>query len=341
MQIRMGAHSATRLAAVLTAPLMTCVILACGPQAVPLPPIRNTTQPGAGSMSGIAGRTQVAAAGSGAAPAPPVAGTGNAAIGGGVGVTGGSFAPPVAGSAGTLPTSGLPMAGGASNGVPSDFGTDPNRNHVMPGQLCSRLAVIQCAAEQHCCSNPGRTESQCQMQSVSDCMTDPSIDAIAGVRSTGFDPTTAASVFEQLETRSANCDVGLAEWSLGPSGVRTILKGTVAAKGSCKPTGDITVKVNEAAGLASCMNSETTGCLPQSLLGAWTCEQKGGADSKCISDDNCQTGLYCTPPSPTFGKCAQRKANGASCMAPTECTSLICKNSSCVAADQQSAFCPN
>jgi hypothetical protein len=300
-------------------------------------------------MSGTAGRGPLPAAGSGATVAPPPTASGGrsggaAAIGGGVGVTAGYVAPPpVAGVAGTtIPPTSMPMAGGAaSNGLPPfDAGSDPNRNHVVAGQLCSRLAVIQCAAEQHCCNNPGRTASQCQTQSVSDCMTEPSIDQLAAVKSTGFDPTITAMVFDELERRSAECDVGLAEWSVGPSGVRTILQGTIGANASCKPTGDINNKVNQGAALASCTNSETMGCLPMSLLGGWTCAPKSGADGKCLTDDNCMTGLFCCNPAMTpFGKCAERKDVGASCKSATECTSLICKNGSCVAADQQSAFC--
>ncbi|HEX4352851.1 MAG TPA: Dickkopf N-terminal cysteine-rich domain-containing protein, partial [Polyangiales bacterium] len=108
---------------------------------------------------------------------------------------------------------------------------------------------------------------------------------------------------------------------------------------NCKPTGMVTDPVVAGAALASCTGITTTACLPKSLLGAWTCAPHNAAGGTCITDNNCNDGLYCNNPQSTIGKCAARLAVGAACSAPNSCASLFCKSDHCVAADQQAAYC--
>jgi hypothetical protein len=99
-------------------------------------------------------------------------------------------------------------------------------------------------------------------------------------------------------------------------------------------------KPSQAASLAACKNSDSHACLPKSLLGDWTCAGKNAAGGNCVTLDNCQTGLTCKNPQMNpLGKCAERVALGASCITGDDCQSLFCKSGSCVAAEQQLAFC--
>jgi hypothetical protein len=224
--------------------------------------------------------------------------------------------------------------------LPFDAGSDPNRNQVQPGALCPRLAVIQCAAEAHCCFAPGRSVEACENAIRTSCANELFLDQIAAEAKTGFDAAAAAAAYAELETRSSECDLGIAAWGLGA--LRGILKGTLAPNQSCKPPGaaSVTDKRAQAAALASCKNIEEYACLPMSLLGDWTCAPKSASGGNCVTDDNCGPNLYCRNPNMApLGRCAQRLALGASCVNGSDCSSLYCQASKCVEAEQQVAFC--
>lgn len=297
------------------------LIASCGPQRVPLP-----TEPrsSAGQAAPEAGTGGVVSSAGGASGARPAGGAGGRS---GSAADGGSASQPQAGSAG-------------SAGVPFYAGSDPNRNQVQPGMLCPRLATIQCAAEAHCCSAPGRTVEACESALRERCDDELFLDQIAANPITGFDAAAAAAAYTELERRSAECDLGIAAWGLGA--LRGILKGTYDRNQSCKPPGTSAIndKPAQAAALASCKESETYACLPMSLLGDWTCAPKSASGGNCVTDDNCQPGLYCRNPNmQLLGKCAARLALGATCVNGTDCDSLYCEASQCVAAEQQVAFC--
>jgi hypothetical protein len=219
-------------------------------------------------------------------------------------------------------------------------GNDPNRNNVKPGMLCARLATIQCAAEAHCCFAPGRSVAACESEIRASCNDELLLDTIAANAITGFDAAAAASVYTELENRSAECDLGIAAWGL--TALRSILKGTYSPNQSCKPPGASAIndKPAQAAALASCQQIEEYACLPMSLLGSWTCAPKNASGGNCVTDDNCMSGLYCRNPNmQLLGKCTERLALGATCANGADCSSLYCKASKCVEADQQVAFC--
>jgi len=229
-----------------------------------------------------------------------------------------------------------------SYAAPFDAGSDPDRNNVLPGGLCGRLATIQCAAQVHCCFAPSRSVESCETEVRRVCAEEIYLDQIAQNPVTGFDAMATALTFNELEARSAQCDLGIAAWGLSSAGVRGILRGTLDAGASCKPSGTsaVTDKPAQAAALASCTQSDQYACLPKSLLGDWTCAAKSGVDGNCVTDDNCQPDMYCRNPNMApLGKCAQRLAFGQPCANGNECSSLYCKAGACVAADRQVAFC--
>jgi hypothetical protein len=233
-------------------------------------------------------------------------------------------------------------AAGSEQLAPFDAGTDPNRNRAMPGGLCARLATIQCAAELHCCRAPGRSTAECETSLRNACEDQLYLDVIASNAITGFDPAITMETFTELETRSANCDLGIPGWSLSAAGLRGILKGTRAPGENCKPsTADLANKAAQAAALASCTNSDVSACLPKSLLGEWRCSPRNPAGGGCATDENCDSGTYCQiPQGGTLGKCAQRVAVQGACTSGVECTSYFCSAGHCVAPDSQLVFCP-
>ena len=281
------------------------------------------TAPEAGSVGEMSG-----GGGGGEGGSRPAGGDGGRS---GSAADGGSASQPQGGSGGS-----------AGGGVPFYAGSDPNRNNVQPGMLCARLAVIQCAAEAHCCFAPGRSVEACESEVRSTCNDELYLDTIAANAITGFDAAAAATAYAELESRSAACDLDIAAWGL--TALRGILKGTYNPNQSCKPPGASAInnKPAQAAALASCKQIEQYACLPMSLLGDWTCAAKNASGGNCVTDDNCQAGLYCRNPNmQLLGKCAARLALGTTCTNGTECSSLYCKAGKCVAAEQQVAFCLN
>jgi hypothetical protein len=231
-------------------------------------------------------------------------------------------------------------AGGTAVEMPSfDAGTDPDRNSVVAGQLCDRLATIQCAGEAACCSNPGRDFAACKDVSVNACSADLLFDQIAMQASAGFSAERAHSVFEHLEQLAAQCDPGVAAFGESQEGLRSIFLGTVPSGGDCRPN-NILSKPQGGAALASCMVSATEACLPTAV--SWMCKQRQGAGGACFTDINCIAGFYCPNPDLDLGgaNCLQRKMDGTSCAAANECQSLFCSKGTCVPASKEVAYCP-
>ena len=278
-------------------------------------------------------------------PPPPVAGISVPVAGsGGVGVM------PVAGISAIAGTSGgtgsVAGAAGTSTPVtpmdltPFDAGNDSNRNMVQPGGLCARLAIIQCAGEAHCCSTRTRSVEACRATLNMKCTQELYLDQIAMNPITNFDPSAAYSGFTQLEQKASQCDIGVLAWAGSETGLRGILKGTLAPGASCKPAANITDPPTAGAALASCTSSATTACLPKSVLGDWTCAPRNSSGGSCVTDANCVVGTYChNPTKAPLGKCAQLIALGGACTEGGQCSSLFCNNGQCVAADQQLAYC--
>jgi hypothetical protein len=150
------------------------------------------------------------------------------------------------------------------------------------------------------------------------------------------------TTFTELETRSANCDLGIPGWSLTAAGIRGILKGTRAPGESCKPdTAQLGDKAAQAAALLSCTNSDVSACLPKSLLTTWTCSPKNAAGGGCATPENCDSGTYCqVPAGGSLGKCAPSVPVQGACTSGVECSSYFCSAGRCVAPDSQLVFCP-
>jgi hypothetical protein len=321
--------------------LMFAATASCNPPDVTTPRI----WPSGGSSPGGNG-TPVT---SGTGGVPPAGAAGTAGVGEGTAGTmisagTGGAAPPTGGvgSAGSGTGSvGAGSTGGAGGAAAPMFnaGSDPNRNAVMPGTICSRLAVIQCAGEAFCCTNPGRDIPTCEQEMRSSCDQDAMVDDIAADSGTAFDAARAQMVFTELERLASLCDPTIAAYGESVDGLRSLFAGTVAPDGDCRPANPLN-KTMAAAALASCTNRETHACVPS--LTDWRCSAHVGAGGHCFSDFNCQAGLFCDNPnfSVSGSDCAQRKAVGASCGLDNECQSLFCRGGSCVAADVQTAFCP-
>jgi hypothetical protein len=229
-------------------------------------------------------------------------------------------------------------AGGMGGTLPFDAGTDPNRNAVMPGMICDRLATIQCAGEAHCCNAPGRDAAACKQQLMSECTSMAMADDVASNPSTSFDAEQARVVFTEIERLASTCDPTIAAFGESFDGLRSMFHGTVGADDSCRPENPLDMGMAGAA-LASCTGHETQACLPG--LVNWTCTAHAAEGGKCFSDVNCNAGLFCDNPSYSLrgSTCMARKAEGEECELPNECSSLFCKGGQCVAADAQVAYC--
>jgi hypothetical protein len=223
-------------------------------------------------------------------------------------------------------------------GAVFDAGSDPMRNQVQAGQVCARLAQIQCAGEAFCCTNPGRDRATCETAQTNFCTMQLYLDAITQNKITAFDPASAAAAYEGLEQRASQCDPSISSFAASVPGLLGMMKGTVAANGSCSPAG--LDNASAAAALASCKDVATTACLPKTAL-AWSCAARGGAGASCFTDINCTDGLYCPNPNAEIGtkQCTMRKPVGSACSGASECVSLYCKGGACVDATPETAYC--
>ncbi len=220
-----------------------------------------------------------------------------------------------------------------------DAGSDPLRNQVVGGQVCARLAQIQCAGEAFCCDAPGRDVATCEVGMRDVCINTLHFDAVTANPITAFSAERATTVFTTLEDLASRCDPTIAAYGGSPEGLPSMLFGTIAQGDSCSP-GITTDKQRWAAALASCTNIETTACLPHSEFQS-RCEARTAIGGLCFTDLNCHTGLYCPNPDFRFGEtyCETRKAIGAPCQTANECATLFCKSGACVEGDRQAAYC--
>jgi hypothetical protein len=223
-----------------------------------------------------------------------------------------------------------------------DAGSDPERNAVGPGELCDRLATLQCAAQAFCCEEPSRTIVQCEKRMRSGCEDELYLDDIAAEQSSGFDPSAARAAFEKLEELAAECDPRIASEGVALSGLRGLVQGSVRPGGTCSPPSYpllLPSKRTAAIALASCTEPDANACMPSE--NAWRCEPLSGADEDCFTDLNCLPGLYCDNARLSLSaSCSPRQMAGASCELQTECESLACRDGQCAATDDvQAAYC--
>lgn len=222
--------------------------------------------------------------------------------------------------------------------LPEGFGDAPDRNAVAAGEVCARLAVVQCIGERDCCEQPGRDLETCLDDQQHTCEARALADRISLESAAGFDAALAEGVLAEIEALSRSCDPSLTAFSLSADGFGRMFEGTVAAGGNCAPQNP-NDRAMAGAALAACRNRQTHACLPSSTM--WRCEPVGGADAHCFTDNNCQAGLYCDNPGLSLdaGKCRARKPTGSPCGSFGECEGLACNDGVCAEADAQSAYC--
>lgn len=221
-----------------------------------------------------------------------------------------------------------------------DAGSDPNRNHVKPGEVCALLAAIQCAGEAACCHDPGRDVATCRKAQAQHCKNDLLLDDVSSADNVGFDPELASAAFAELEQRASVCDPSVPAWAASPDGFLGSLSGTLVKGESCEPDGGLTAPAAVlASALLSCQLASGVACLPSK--DAWTCEPRVGPGGRCFIDLNCADGLFCDNPMSSFdGMCQERKGKGESCGGATECISFVCTDKKCAAEnDVQAAYC--
>jgi hypothetical protein len=213
---------------------------------------------------------------------------------------------------------------------------------VAPTGLCLRWAELQCRGEETCCSSPGRTPESCRGALTQQCAENLMLDQIASHASAGFDLTSAEAAFSELSQMIDRCDPESVRWSLSAAGLRGMFKGSFTQGQSCKPAQAVTAdRGTQGAALVSCSAAGEVACLPKSLLGDWTCEGQQPSGASCVTDENCEDGSYCSIPSQALlGHCAEQLPLMAACSEDDECSSLICRDASCIAADAESVYCP-
>ena len=294
------------------------LLIACAPEPIG----SGSSQPQSNVGSGLP-------TGDGAAGAAPAGSAGNTMV---------SFAgaPPAAGD-GVPPNVTVSGGSGVSPTGGFDAGSDPGRNNVQPGQVCARLARIQCAGEAYCC--PGRRNQQeCEAVMHGGCVNELHLDAMSLNGVTGFDSAHASEAFVDFEAKAALCDIGIALSAASFTGLRGMFRGTKSAGANCRPA-TVTDEADSAGLLVSCLNPQGTSCRPHSVL-TWSCDPVMGAGAVCFGDTNCKDGLFCNNPSEGFnGTCQQRKGVGQTCFTGNECADLYCMGDRCVAPSVQAAFC--
>lgn len=276
-------------------------------------------------------------------PPRPAAGTnGGAGAGGDAAGAGGESE--VAGRGGGDVESGTGSTGepggGGGNAPPSfDAGTAHDRNAVVGGELCDRLATIQCAGEGACCPSAGRNFDACKSDLTATCNSKLLFDQIAAQPSAGFDAVRTHTVIDEIERLAAACDPGLVAFNGALHGPRSMFAGTVGPDQSCRPSNVLSTPQGAAA-VVACTMAESQACLPS--LTTWTCTPRGGAGSPCFTDFNCFDGFFCPNPNLDLAgaNCAARKADDAGCAAGNECASLFCGGGRCVPPSVEGAYCP-
>lgn len=228
------------------------------------------------------------------------------------------------------------------------FGESETRNRVAAGEICDRIATIECAGEARCCNDPGREFSACKQTMKQGCVDALHLDYMSLQPVTGFDPDRAEAALARYEDMAKACDPLVATVGEDPDGLRGMLQGTLEPDGDCFPLSlagpfDVTEEQG-AAYLAACKDPENYACLPVELL-EWTCVERGDVGDPCFTDLNCQPGLYCPQQDPLVpevggGPCAPTLDTGEACLAANECTSLACVHGKCAeTGDVQAAFC--
>ena len=222
---------------------------------------------------------------------------------------------------------------------PFDAGSAPDRNAVTPGNICRRLAEIQCEAERVCCDAPERDKRSCLAALEASCTNDALADRIAARPETGFDPVQAEVVFAELERLASSCDPSVAAFGESLAGLRSMFSGTVETDGNCAPA-VVFDKAQAGAGLVACREFARQACLPS--LAAWRCVPIAAEGGACFSDTNCEPGLYCNNPNLSLAgsQCFARKELGATCALDNECQSSFCVDGVCVEAERQLVYCP-
>jgi hypothetical protein len=332
---------------------LACVLLlaaACEPlgQDRVLPIIAGFSG-GSGVVAGNGGVAGMAGPPPGTAGRPPTgAGTGIPVGGGAAGIPGpgsmaGTVSVPTAGTAGGGTVTPPNPDGGLL--PPFNPGVAPNRNQVRAGQVCSRIAGLQCAAELHCCAAPAKGLDACQTQLTMACKTGAYLDDISNNSVSGYSVPQIEAVLNKLEEYATACDPSIPMWAATPEGLRSIFQGTVAPNAMCKPTG-LPSPSNYAAALASCTQPATHACLftgdgPNAPPQTATCSARLDAGATCFVDTNCKDGLYCANPQMKYsgGKCTALKEVGATCTLDTECATFTCRSAACVMPTVQTAYC--
>jgi hypothetical protein len=233
---------------------------------------------------------------------------------------------------------GAGASGASGMGGDGDGDGDGDSNDVGPDGICERIAAIQCAAQEECCTAPEMDVAACTTKFIADCS---DLEAIAAEEIVGFDRAAVREALDELEARAGNCDPALASWAITAEGFASSFTGSRAAGADCTPEGGANTNDINAVGaaLASCSNVATTACLPTDTT--WTCTARAAAGGDCFTDLNCQDGLFCEKgeDGPFDGTCVARKAAGADCFDANECTSFVCKDDACAAADAQAVYC--
>lgn len=234
------------------------------------------------------------------------------------------------------------LPSGCSSSHDVDLAADASTRADSSEGLCARLVAIQCDAEQRCCSAGARSRERCRAEVQQACDEDVFLDQVAQSPQSGFDPTAADRVFAELERLSLRCDVSLVSWAVSEEGLQSMFRGTLARDQSCSPVGGVTSeRAVIASALAACRRDDGLACLPQGLLGEWTCAPKQAEGQSCITDDNCEVGAACDNYAQTsLGSCVARLPLGAACTDAGQCQSLFCDDGVCAEWDAMSVYCP-
>jgi len=249
------------------------------------------------------------------------------------------------GGAAGSPSSDAGSAGEQATGQSALFdelvGTDPSRNDIPGGEICERLATIQCAGQASCCTTASSTFEDCKRTTKQGCVGE-FLDAIMSDSIAGYDRSRAKIVLDEYERLARLCDVNVVAWGASTDGFRALARGTIAPGLKCQPPASALLRPGAvaAAHLFACTSPETHACLP--IIGDWLCVPRSAEGGACFMDTNCNDGLFCTNSEARElegGTCNARKADGAPCAFSSQCLSFACIAGACGATTQQTIYC--
>jgi hypothetical protein len=211
-----------------------------------------------------------------------------------------------------------------------DGGTDGGTGGVPELDFCRELVAASCEGRILCCDAAAmETVDACRTANEDRCRT--LLEPLTSNSDIVYDPLVAAAALAELRAAASTCDLSIPDLLLTPTGVLRAWDGPLTRGMVCGRT--LNPLVND----ALCAGDRS--CRAQSAVRR-VCADRVGEGMPCRDWLDCTEGLYCMGGTVAIdGTCRPRLADGQSCMAYSDCASLLCEESLCQPRTEESVYC--